>query len=268
LKKKFKKNIDELKISDIEHNTGSDRYLITYADLITLLLGLFVILYAASQVDKTKFSELSAALAQYFNPKTGKILEKGEGELTGGKGVLPAPEFSVNKEKSLQEVRTELEQKLSELISQKKITIAQTGTTITLVLPEVLLFQSGKAQINNDSYPILDSIASILKQLPFEIYIDGHTDIIPIRTFQYESNWHLSVDRALNVGYYLIQKGIVEKNVVIRGFGPERPIDDNSTPEGRSRNRRVEITIAQPTSSSAATTQVEDISSQENIKNN
>jgi Flagellar motor protein len=93
LPKKIKRNINELKIPDPEHNTGADRYLITYADLITLLLGLFVILYAASQVDRTKFSALSAALSQYFNPKTGKILEKGEGELSGGRGVLPAPEF-------------------------------------------------------------------------------------------------------------------------------------------------------------------------------
>lgn len=245
-----------------EHNTGADRYLITYADLITLLLGLFVILYAASQVDKTKFSELSAALSQYFNPKTGKILEKGEGELSGGKGVLPAPEFTQGEQKSISEVRTEIEQKLKEFLSQKKITINQTGNSLTLVLPEVLLFPSGKAQILNQSYPVLDSIASVLKQLQFEISIDGHTDIVPIRTFQYESNWHLSVDRALNVGYYLIQKGIVEKNVVIRGFGPERPVDDNSTPEGRNKNRRVEITISQPTSATAAT-----IQNEENVNN-
>lgn len=265
--KKYKRNINELKIPDPEHNTGADRYLITYADLITLLLGLFVILYAASQVDRTKFSALSAALSQYFNPKTGKILEKGEGELSGGKGVLPAPEFSLSQTRSIQEVRSEIEQKLSEFINQNKISITQTNTTLTLILPEVLLFQSGKAQINYESYRVLDSIASVLKHIPFEIYIDGHTDNVPIRTFQYESNWHLSVDRALNVGYYLIQKGIVEKNVVIRGFGPERPVEDNSTAEGRSRNRRVEITISQPTSSSAATTQNEENPPQENIKN-
>lgn len=262
MQKRYKRNINEFKLSEPEHNTGSDRYLITYADLITLLLGLFVILYAASQVDKTKFSELSAALSQYFNPKTGKILEKGEGELTGGKGVMPAPEFSRNEPKSMNEVRGEIEQKLQEFISQNKLSINQTGNSLTLVLPEVLLFQSGKAQIFNQSYRVLDSIAAVLKQLPFEISIDGHTDIVPIRTFQYESNWHLSVDRALNVGYYLIQKGIVEKNVVIRGFGPERPVDDNATPEGRNRNRRVEITISQSTSASAATTQNE-----EKIKN-
>lgn len=255
MQKKYRTNINEIKTSEPEHNTGSDRYLITYADLITLLLGLFVILYAASQVDKAKFSEFSAALSQYFNSKTGKILEKGESELSGGKGVLPQPEFSRNSPKSISEVRSEIEQKLQVFLSHNKIAINQSANSLTLILPEVLLFQSGKAVIFSQSYVVLDSIASALQQLPFEIAIDGHTDIIPIRTFQYESNWHLSVDRALNVGYYLIKKGIPEKNVVIRGFGPERPVDDNSTPEGRNKNRRVEITISQPTSASAASTQ-------------
>lgn len=258
MQRKYKHNNSGMKLSEPEHNTGSDRYLITYADLITLLLGLFVILYAASQVDNTKYSALSAALSQYFNPKTGKILEKGEGELTGGKGVLPAPEFSKNTPKSINEVRSEIEQKLHTFLSQNILTINQSSNSLTLILPEVLLFQSGKAQIFNQSYVLLDSIASALQQLPFEITIDGHTDIIPIRTFQYESNWHLSVARALNVGYYLIKKGIPEKNVVIRGFGSERPVDDNSTPEGRNKNRRVEITVSQQTSSSAATTQNEE----------
>lgn len=253
MKRKNRNNFNDFKIEPPEHNTGADRYLITYADLITLLLGLFVILYAASQVDKTKFSELSAALAQYFNPKTGKVLEKGEGELSGGKGVLPAPEFSRPEPKSLGEVRSEIEQKLSQFLLQNKLTIKQNENSLTLILPEVLLFPSGKATILPESYPVLDSIALVLQQIPFDISVDGHTDIVPIRTFQYESNWHLSVDRALKVGYYLIQRGIPEKNVVIRGFGPERPVEDNSTPEGRSKNRRVEITITQQSAATAAT---------------
>lgn len=245
-----------------EHNTGSDRYLITYADLITLLLGLFVILYAASQVDKSKFTEISEALSQVF--KTDKVLQGGNGELTAGKGVLPQPEFSNPQEKSLNDVKSELDAKLSTYLEAKQLSIIQNANSVTLTLPEMLLFSSGKADIYPQSYQILDSVATAIKNLPFEISIDGHTDNVPIRTFTYQSNWHLSVDRALKVGYYLIQRGIAEKNVVIRGFGPERPIDDNSTEYGRSKNRRVEITISQASSEVATNTQEDNAKQSEN----
>ncbi len=248
------KKRDKFKLSsEPEHNTGSDRYLITYADLITLLLGLFVILYAASQVDKSKFTEISEALSQVF--KTDKVLQGGSGELSAGKGVLPQPEFSSQQEKSLDEVKSELDSKLSAYLESQQLSIVQNANSVTLTLPEMLLFSSGKADIYPQSYQVLDSVAAAIKNLPFEISIDGHTDNVPIRTFTYQSNWHLSVDRALVVGYYLIQKGIAEKNVVIRGFGPERPIEDNSTDYGRSKNRRVEITISQTSSEVAANTE-------------
>ncbi|MGB9702922.1 MAG: OmpA family protein [Candidatus Kapaibacteriota bacterium] len=239
-------------LDDPEHNTGADRYLITYADLITLLLGLFVILYASSQVDKTKFAEFSEAFGKYFSAKDMSVLEKKNGELSGGKGVLPQPTFSQKEQVTVQQLYSEIEQKLQPFIANGKLSIKLAGNSITVTLPEVLLFQSGKSNILPQSMPVLDSLAVTLKGLPFEIYVDGHTDAIPIKTFQFESNWHLSVDRALNTGYYLIQRGLTEKNVIIRGFGSERPVDDNSTPEGRARNRRVEINITPLSSQTAA----------------
>lgn len=250
------KNLKVKKIEEPEHNTGADRYLITYADLITLLLGLFVILYAVSQVDKTKFAVLSEAMAKYFNPTTGKVIEGGSGELNSGKAVLPQPAFH-NKEtetSTIEQVYNQIENKLNEYINQGKISILKNNNSVTLVLPEVLFFPSAKSNILPQSYPILDSIVAILKDIPFDISVDGHTDAVPIQNKRYESNWHLSVDRALNVGYYMILKGLPEKDLSIRGYGPERPVDDNSTLEGRQKNRRVEITISKMSSNTASST--------------
>jgi chemotaxis protein MotB len=253
LDKQKKNKVNFKTLEDPEHNTGADRYLITYADLITLLLGLFVILYTSAQVDKTKFAEFSEAFGKFFSTKDMGVLDKKNGELAGGKGVLPQPSFSQNKPVTVQQVYSQIEQRLQQFISKGNLNIKLSGNSITVTLPEVLLFQSGKSTILPQSMPVLDSLAIILKDLPFEISVDGHTDAIPIKTFQFESNWHLSVDRALNTGYYLIQKGLTEKNVIIRGFGAERPIDDNSTPEGRTKNRRVEINITPLSSQTSAT---------------
>lgn len=240
---------------DFEHNTGPDRYLLTYADLITLLLGLFVILYATSQVDIVQFKEVSRALAQVFDKSDKTVLSGGSGELSGSKGVLPTPEFSHKGQMNIEQLFSETQSKLQDYISRGTIQVKQVQNAMIVTLPEVFLFESGRANIQTQSYPVLDTIANILKDVPFEISIDGHTDAQPIHTFQYESNWHLSVDRALRVGYYLIQMGVSEKNVVIRGFGPERPVSDNMTPEGRQKNRRVEITVTNLSSNTAANTQ-------------
>ena len=239
---------------NVEHNTGPDRYLLTYADLITLLLGLFVILYATSQVDIVQFKEVSRALSQVFDQKDKSVLNGGKGELQGSRGVLPAPEFTHNEEQTIEQLYSETQSKLETYLLKGTIQVKQIQNAMILTLPEVFLFESGRANIQNQSYPVLDTIASILKDVPFEISIDGHTDAQPIRTFQYQSNWHLSVDRALRVGYYLIQMGVPEKNVIIRGFGPERPVSDNLTPEGREKNRRVEITVTKLSSKTAANT--------------
>jgi len=253
LNRRKRKNLFK-QTEDVEHNTGPDRYLLTYADLITLLLGLFVILYAASQVDIVQFKEVSRALSQIFDQKSNSVLSGGKGELEGSKGVLPAPEFNQNKPRNIEQIYSETQKKLQNYLSNGTIQIRQDQNSMTVILPEVFLFQSGRANIQSSSYSALDTIATILKDVPFEISIDGHTDSQPIHSFQYESNWHLSVDRALRVGYYLIQSGVPEKNVIIRGFGPERPISDNLTPEGRAKNRRVEITVTNLTPKTASNT--------------
>ncbi len=228
---------------DGEEDYGnSDRYLITYADLITLLLGLFVILYASSQVDIDKFTEFSKALGEYFRPKE-QVLEGGDGVLKARKGI-PEPILPTASEVSISDVERLANELLKPFISNQSVTIRRTKSVVILQLSEKLLFESGRAELQSGSTAALDSLARLLAGLPMQIAVDGHTDSSPISSFRYVTNWHLSAARALSVAYFLMRHGVSEENVVVRGFGSQRPIADNTTSEGRTENRRVEIHIS------------------------
>ncbi len=227
--------------TDKEHS-GADRYLITYADLITLLLGLFVILYASSQVDSGKYKEFSAAMTDYFKPSADNKQQRGNKILPGADGI-PQPILPKAQEKSIDQINLEVEKALQQEINEGKVSIQRTSTGIIVNLPEKLLFQSAKSDIQPNAFPVLDSITAILSGINKKISIDGFTDSIPIHTFQYESNWQLSTARAMNIGYYILKKGVSEQNFSIRGFGANKPSASNSSPDGRAKNRRVEILI-------------------------
>ncbi len=221
----------------------TNRYFITYADVITLLLGLFVILYASSKVDLEKYKEFSQAIDKYFKTPGEKPLKGGGGVLEGRKDGIPEPIFELGSKKSLDDIFSETSVRLKEYIDKGLVKIKKVKSGVVLTLPEKLLFKSGKATVQQKAMPALDTLASILRGIPFQITVDGHTDSDPIRTFVYESNWHLSVARATNVAYSLIERGAPEHNMVIRGFGSQRPIDENKTKEGKAKNRRVEISV-------------------------
>lgn len=228
------------RLTDEEH-PASERYLITYADLITLLLGLFVILYASSQVDSSKYQEMSQAMQSYFEKKGG------DGILPGGKGLLPEKITDTSSvSKTNEEIAQQVQSVLQGFPSAGAVEVIHNPSEVIIKLPERLLFKAGKSDIEPAGRILLDSVAAILKGTRQEISIDGHTDSIPMRTFQFESNWHLSVDRAIKVGYHMLQGGLPKANTVIRGFGSERPAASNSTLDGRAKNRRVEITISMP----------------------
>jgi chemotaxis protein MotB len=242
-----------------EEKVNTDRYFITYADMITLLLGLFVILYASSKVDQEKYKEFSKAFKSYFNQGE-SVLNGGSGVLEGHKKTIPEPILDLSNKKSLEEIFSQTSAALKDYINKGTLQIKKTNSSITLILPEKLLFLSGKADIQVGAYPLIDTLAMILHGIPYQVTVDGHTDSQPIRTFQYESNWHLSVGRALNVGYGLIEKGVPQSNMVIRGYGAQRPIADNNTEAGKTLNRRVEITISSLPSDAPSTEEYEKIS--------
>lgn len=225
--------------------TSADRYLITYADLITLLLGLFVILYVTSRVDEERYKEFSKAFADYFKSTDPQNGSNELGVFQGVKKGIPEPVMPSAAKRSLQEIQADVQKILAEYIQRGDINVETRGSNVVITLPEKLLFKSGKAEIETIGEEVLDKLSSVLHGLSKdqEIDIDGHTDSDPIKNFRYPSNWHLSVARAANIAYSLTAKGVPEHSIVIRGFGATRPIADNATPEGKAKNRRVEITI-------------------------
>lgn len=229
--------------------TSADRYLITYADLITLLLGLFVILYVTARVDEERYKEFAKAFAEFFSSKENKDNLQGDGlsPFLGAKKGIPEPVLPYQDRRSLKEIQADIVKNLEGYLKKGEIAIESKGTNLVITLPEKLLFKSGKAEIEPEGEVVIARLATALYGLAKdqEVAIDGHTDSDPIRSFRYPSNWHLSVARAVNVAFFLINKGVPEHSIVVRGFADQRPISDNSTPEGKAKNRRVEITISE-----------------------
>lgn len=225
----FRKKI----IKEEAHNT--DRWLLTYADLITLLLGLFVILYAMSKIDSERYSKIVSALGGVFgNPD--KVLPNSRMEVR--EPILS----EVQIEKKL--IQDEIKSTLAPSVKSGLVSVSYNERGVTVHLMEELLFETGKADLKNNSLTVLDSLATILRTLPNEIRIEGHTDNVPINTPRFPSNWHLSVERAVAAAYYLITKHkLTPEKISVAGYSEYHAIAPNDTPENRARNRRVDIVI-------------------------
>jgi chemotaxis protein MotB len=213
---------------------NEERWLLTYSDLITLLLGLFVILYAMSKIDAGKYAEFVSAMEGVFGSP--------RGVMSGSPGVVPSPVQSIQAER--QKIVDELRSALHLDKDNVPITISQNERGITVHIMEELLFPSGSADIKSSSLIALDSLAKVLQNLHNDIRVEGHTDNVPINTAAFPSNWHLSVARAVNVGYYLIEHhGLNAERVSVVGFSEYHPLVLNDTPDHRAQNRRVDLVI-------------------------
>lgn len=211
-----------------EEGGDKDRYLITYADLITLLLGLFIILYAISSIDSNKYKNVVAAFDKFF----------------GNQGVIPAKTDT----KVISQPKEKLIDELGKLIKDynysNSIQLEENERGITVHIQENILFAPGNADLNDASRLVLKRLAEVIKNLPNDIRIEGHTDNTPIHTSKYPSNWHLSNDRATSTAWYLIQnEGLEPDKVSTVGYAEYKPIALNDTPEDRAKNRRVDLVI-------------------------
>jgi chemotaxis protein MotB len=227
-----------------EEAESSERWLLTYADLITLLLGLFVILYAMSKIDQGKYQQVVVALSQAFGGKT--ILPA-----SGGITPMPAPSSSggndngdeASSDSDQKELSEQINEALEQYIQSSKVNVTEDSGGLTIHLLEMLLFETGKADLRPEAQKALDELSVLIRNLPNEIRVEGHTDNIPIKTSQFPSNWHLSMARSLNTAYYMMQRGVNPQKISIGGYSEYKPISPNDTPENRAKNRRVDIVI-------------------------
>jgi chemotaxis protein MotB len=230
------------KVDHGEHDS-SERWLLTYSDLITLLLGLFVILYAMSKVDAGKYAELVEALGGVFGKGKSSMMEGGAGVMS-----LPIPKMKSERDRIMEDIRGALKNQEK----QKLISVSQNERGLTVHLMEELLFISGSADLKASSLSTLDTLAAVLKELPNNLRVEGHTDDVPIHTAAFPSNWHLSVARALNTAFYLIEKHKVNpEKISVVGYSEYRPLVPNISDETRIKNRRVDIVITVDATTSA-----------------
>ncbi|MBM7649516.1 chemotaxis protein MotB [Bacillus ectoiniformans] len=232
-----------------EHEHIDESWLIPYADLLTLLLALFIVLFASSSVDAKKFQMLSESFNQAFD---------------GGTGVMeypnPVPENTVSPDdekqkkvgglgkqdqKELSEMQKNITQYIEENNLQDKVETVLSGEGLLLRIRDNVLFNSGESEIRPEDQKAAREISQLLvMDLPRNIVISGHTDNVPIKTAEFESNWELSAMRAVNFMKIILEnKNLDPRLFSAKGYGEYQPIGANDQVEGRAKNRRVEILV-------------------------
>jgi len=222
-----------------------DRWLISYADFVTLLFAFFVVMYAISAVNENKYRAFSMSLEKAFIEKKRQVSQL-ENALSGPDNAAnPAntTESLAADSRQLQHTSEQLTQILEGLISENLVTVKKGNYWIELQMNSELLFLSGSAELALASRPVLKKVAEVLKPLPNQINVEGHTDNLPIDTVKFPSNWELSSSRATTVVREFVNNGIDPPRLSAIGYGEFHPIADNRVEEGRFKNRRVVLLI-------------------------
>ncbi|PYI49971.1 flagellar motor protein MotB [Paenibacillus flagellatus] len=241
-----------------------ESWLIPYADLLTLLLALFIILFASSQVDSKKYEQIMRSLNSAFSggvsffeestvvpvvtapsSETKKKDEDAKSEQQELQGS-PEQQEQIKKETAeLQELKQKLDQYIADNNLSTQLETKLTNDMLMITIRDNALFASGSATVKPDAQKLAVTIGDMLTQYPqYQIEVAGYTDNIPIKNAEFETNWDLSAKRALNFMKILLQNGSIGPDRFRAiGYGEYRPIDTNDTADGRSKNRRVEVSI-------------------------
>ena len=254
-----------------DEHSNHERWLVSYADFITLLFAFFVVLYSSAQVDKRRVGQLALAIQVAFqqmgifqasnskpalmssepmpfsdvqivenaerNDAIGRLVNSPQGELTNA----PAREVMAN-------LQNQLESALSPEIKKHTITVTPTREGIVVSLKEAGFFDSGSANIRPDALSTIAHFINVIRSFPVHIRIEGHTDNVPIHTARFDSNWELSTARATEmIKLFIAQYGVAPNRLSASGYGEYYPVASNDTPEGRAQNRRVDLVLLNPT---------------------
>jgi chemotaxis protein MotB len=237
-----------------EEHDNHDRWLVSYADLLTLLFAFFVVMYAISSVNEGKYRVLSNALGTAFGHLDSSARQPAVGiDPTGGTG-LPRPlplqrqrtphDAILKKEKEhMTGMARDLLKALAPLVTQGKVRVTQSNRGVSIEINASVLFAQGEAKLRGDSIQALRAVAQVLKNDAHSVQVEGHTDNVPIHNASFPSNWELSAVRAGTVVRLFEDSGVSEKRLTAVGHGANEPVATNDTVEGRQRNRRVQIMI-------------------------
>ncbi len=242
-----------------EDQDNHDRWLVSYADFITLLFAFFVVMYSISSVEIGKYKQLTNSIGTAFsgNGSSGvnqTSTEKGLGargvtETKTSSIIKPLPLSHLYSEKmrrerdSMAKTGAEVSNKLAPMIAEGKIQVIQTSRGIRIDIQDNLLFSAGSADLSTAANAIISEIVPLIKDNQRKIQVEGHTDNTPIHNTTFFSNWELSAVRASSVVRLLSTLGISEQRLSATGLGASQPISENETESGRAKNRRVSIII-------------------------
>ena len=229
---------------------AGEAWLLPYSDLMTLLLALFIALFAMSQTDASKMQALAQAFTAAFN-MGGPSFFSGMGPSTSMTSATTQGQDNANsaymqENENLREAQEKLEQYIKENNLQDQVSTELSEEGLMIRLKEKALFASGSAALQGQANQIVPVIAALLSSLPERVTISGHTDNVPISTAQFPSNWELSSARAVSLmrGLMGVQPSLNPARFSALGYSEYRPIASNDTEEGRAQNRRVEVFIA------------------------
>ncbi len=232
-----------------EEHENHERWLVSYADFITLLFAFFVVMYAISSVNEGKYRVLSNSMVEAFNKNqagmyTGdtvvEINSGNYGDYSQAEG--PAEGYSVFDEK-MRKIANDILDVMDSLVKEGQVRVKISQKGVTVDINAGVLFATGEAALGEKPRAILTDVARKLKKIPNKVVIEGHTDDNPISTPLYPSNWELSSARASSVVRLFIESGVEPSRLTVTGYADQKPVESNHTEEGRSRNRRVSVII-------------------------
>ncbi len=250
-----------------EEHANHERWLISYADFITLLFAFFVVLYSSSQVDKRKVGKLAMAIQVAFQqmgafPTSNTKLPLSESEPMPFQDVQAIE--NVSRSQDLQRfvqpqngtlsnavlpgqirgIQAEIEKALAPEILKHVVEIKQRREGLVISLREMGFFESGSATLRRSSADAIDRLVGVLRDRPEMLRVEGHTDNIPIHNAHFNSNWELSTARAIElIRVFIMAYKFAPERLTAAGYGEYHPVDTNATPEGRGHNRRVDIVV-------------------------
>ena len=227
-----------------EEHVNHERWLVSYADFITLLFAFFVVMYSVSSVNEGKFRTVSDSIKAALNPIVSPATTSVPFTIGQNKAMTVNPTIQGAKEPAVRRLR-EIMRSLKDVTQIEIVQLQElTNGDLVLTLPDKMLFRSGESTLRPEAFPFLQAISEVLIELDRHVRVEGHTDNVPISTVQFPSNWELSATRAVMVVRTLSEQyGVPSQNLSAVGYADSRPRTDNLTPEQRAKNRRVEIVV-------------------------
>lgn len=224
--------------------------MLTYSDMVTLLLTFFILLFTMSAIDIERFQETIISIQSSLFGYTGILENPGEVEAPGGDrdidpGASDLEQAMLEKMRKAEELQEKVKAFLTRAGLEGTVEVRLEERGVVMELPNQIFFEQASAELKPQAREFLDELAQFFREIENQVIIEGHTCTLPINTARYPSNWELSVARSVRVTRYLVEtRGLEPKRFIATGYGEYQPLETNDTPEGRAKNRRVTIVIS------------------------